>query len=112
MDDAISENPKYYGYLGKLDSKYIGYIIFYFTYSSYKASSILHIEDLFIIKNFRKKGFGKKLFDFCIEKTKENGCDHIEWTTYIWNKPAIKFFEKNKAFPSDKYYYQLDIENK
>jgi hypothetical protein len=34
MDDAISENPKYYGYLGKLDSKYIGYIIFYFTYSS------------------------------------------------------------------------------
>jgi GNAT superfamily N-acetyltransferase len=110
MDDTLSKNPKYWAYLGKIDSQYIGYIIYYFTYSSYKAFPILHIEDLFVLKKFRKKGLGQKLFDFCIKKAKENGCTHIEWTAYNWNVSAIKFFEKNKATRLDKSCYQLNIE--
>jgi GNAT superfamily N-acetyltransferase len=110
IDDALSKNPKYWAYLGKIDSQYIGYIMYYFTYSSYKALCILHIEDLFVLEKFRKKGFGQKLFDFCIKKAKENKCTYIEWTAYNWNEPAIKFFEKNKAIRLNKSYYQFNIE--
>ena len=111
MKDYLSEKPIYYAYLGKIDNKYIGYIFYYFTYSSYKALPILHIEDLFIQKEYRKEGLGQKLFDFCIGRGIEKGCINIEWTTYNWNEPAIKFYEKNKATRLDKSYYQLNIEN-
>jgi len=109
MDDYLIKNQKYYAYLGRIDNNFIGYIFYYFTYSSYKALPILHIEDLLILKKFRKKGFGQKLFDFCIIKAKEKGCTHVEWTVYNWNTAAIKFYEKNMATCLDKFYYQLKI---
>lgn len=109
MDDYFTNNPKYFAYLGKIKGSFIGYVVYYFTYSSFNALPILHIEDLFVLEDLRKKGFGQSLFDFCIEKAKEKECDCMEWTVYDWNKPAIKFYIKNKAARLDKSYYQLKI---
>jgi GNAT superfamily N-acetyltransferase len=107
--DGLSENPKYEAYIWKLNEKAIGYIFYFFTYSSFVTLPTLYIEDIFILKEYRGKGFGKNMFQFCIDIAKEHGCGRIEWCVLTWNKPAIKFYEKYNAKQlSDWFYYRLD----
>jgi len=112
--DALSENPRYEGYLAKLNDKYVGYMIFFMSYSSYLALPTLYLEDIFILEEYRRKGFGQKMFKFCIEKAKENNCGRMEWCAFNWNKTAHNFYKKIKANPLDKTYYRFtkeEIEN-
>ena len=106
--DALLKNPKFEAYIVKFNIKFVGYIMYYFTYSSYLARSVLHIEDLFLIKEYRRKGIGKNMFGFCVEKAFEEDCCRIEWTVYDWNEPAIMFYKKFNATCLDKKYYRFD----
>jgi GNAT superfamily N-acetyltransferase len=95
--DGLSKIPKYEAYIAKIDNKYVGYIIFFMTYSSLLAKPTLYLEDIFVLKEYRKKGIGQKFFKFIVLKAKERDCGRIEWHVLDWNKPGIKFYEKNNA---------------
>ena len=95
--DGLSKKPKYEAYVGKIDNKYVGYIIFFMTYSSILAKPTLYIEDIFVLKEHRRKGLGQKFFNFIISIAKERDCGRIEWHVLDWNQPGIKFYEKNYA---------------
>ena len=95
--DGLSNRSKYAAYLGKINDKYVGYIIFFMTYSSFLAKPILYLEDIFVLKEYRKKGVGQKLFNFIVLKAKERDCGRIEWHVLDWNQLGIKFYEKNNA---------------
>ena len=108
--DALSEKPKYEAYLAKLNKNYIGYFIFFMTYSSYLALPTLYLEDIFVLEEHRKKGIGQKMFQFCVQQAKEKGCGRMEWCAYNWNKPAINFYKKITATRLNKTYYRLTKE--
>ena len=95
--DSISSRPKIESYLAYVNEKPIGYMILLMTYSSFLAKSTLYIEDIFILKEYRQKGIGQEMFDFIKKVAKQRKCGRIEWTVLKWNKPAIKFYNKNKA---------------
>lgn len=106
--DGLSENPKFEAYLVKEQGKIIGYIIYYMTYSSYLALPTLYIEDVFVLEEKRRKGIGRKMFEFCIHQAKNRNCGRVEWCVYNWNTPAIKFYDKLQATRLEKTYYRLD----
>ena len=54
----MGDEPKYEAYLGMLDGKAVGYLIFFMTYSSFLALPTLYIEDIFVLKEFRRRGVG------------------------------------------------------
>ena len=109
-NDALSRNPKYEAYLTKLNNKPIGYFIFFMTYSSYLALPTLYLEDIFVLYEYRRKGFGYKMFNFCVQKAKEKNCGRMEWCAFNWNKPAHNFYKKINAKPLDKTYYRFTKE--
>lgn len=108
--DVLSDNPKFEAYLVSIDRKFVGYFIFYMTYSSYLALSTLYLEDIFVLEEYRRKDIGQKMFQFCVQQAKERGCGRMEWTVYDWNEPAIKLYRKIKATRLNKMYYRLDRE--
>lgn len=108
--DLLSKTPKFKAYLFKLKNQYIGYFIFFMTYSSYHALPVLYIEDIFVLEEHRRKGFGQKIFDFCVKIAKQKGCCRIEWCVYNWNKSAIAFYKKNNATLLNKKYYRFTKE--
>ncbi len=108
--DAFSNNPRYEAYLAKLDDEYVGYFILIDTYSSYQAKPTLYLEDLFVLDEYRGKGIGQKMFEFCVDKANKEDYGRMEWCVYNWNKPAIGFYRKNKASALDKTYYRLNKE--
>jgi GNAT superfamily N-acetyltransferase len=108
--DGLSDDPKYEAYLGNLNGAPVGYLIFFFNYSSFLAMPTLYIEDIFILQEHRRKGLGQQFFKFCVEIAKDRGCGRIEWCVLSWNQPAIKFYEKNNAQKLDWIFYRFDRE--
>ncbi|MEF8847876.1 MAG: GNAT family N-acetyltransferase [Candidatus Thermoplasmatota archaeon] len=106
--DVLSEKPRFHCYLGKIRSEYVSYLLYYFTYSSYLARPILHLEDIFVSEKYRKQGIGQKMFDFCIKKAKKCNCGRMEWCVFNWNKNALEFYNKNDATRLNKTYYRLN----
>jgi GNAT superfamily N-acetyltransferase len=103
--DSISSKPKIESYLVFSGGKPIAYLILLMTYSSFLAKQTLYIEDIFILKEYRQKGIGQKMFDFIKKLAKKRKCGRIEWTVLKWNKPAIKFYEKNKATAMKEWFF-------
>jgi len=106
--DGLSDCPKYEAYLAKIDDKFVGYIIYFMSYSSFLALPSLYLEDIFVLKEYRNKNIGQKLFNFCVKKAKQKNCGRIEWHVLDWNKPGLNFYKKiNAKHMSEWHYYRL-----
>jgi len=105
--DCLSKEPKYEACVGKIGDKCVGYVICVYTYSSFLALPTLFLEDIFVDEDYRRRGVGQKMFDYCIKKAKQKGCGRIEFVVLKWNEAAQKFYEKNKAKCLDWYFYRL-----
>ena len=106
--DGLCEKPKYMAFLGKSDDTYVGYIIYFTTYSSFLALPTLYLEDIFILKEYRRQGIGTELFRFCVSQAKSLGCGRIEFCVLDWNTPAQNFYDKLGANKLDWTFYRLD----
>ena len=105
--DCLSEKPKYEAFIGKIGDKPVSYIIYFFTYSSFLALPTLFLEDIFVLKDYRRQGIGQKMFDYLKETAKREGCGRIEFTVLKWNKSAQEFYEKNGAKRLEWFLYRL-----
>src|SRR4030042_2450128 len=105
--DCLSDKPKYQAFVGKFGDKYVSYVVFLFTYSSFLALPTLFLEDIFVLEEYRRHGVGKKMFAFLKETAKREKCGRIEFTVLKWNKSAQEFYEKNKARRLEWYLYRL-----
>jgi GNAT superfamily N-acetyltransferase len=105
--DCLSHKPKYEAFIGKVAGKPVSYIIYFFTYSSFLALPTLFLEDIFVLKDYRRQGIGQNMFDFLKEIAKHEGCGRIEFTVLQWNKSAQEFYEKNRAKRLEWFLYRL-----
>lgn len=108
--DAFSDNPRYEAYLGSIDGKPAGYITFYFTYSTFMAKPTLYLEDIFVLEEYRKRGLGKALFEFCRDVARQRDCCRIDWAVLTWNEPSIQFYEQRGGKKQEWYLYRLEGE--
>lgn len=105
--DVTSEPPMFHAYLAMMDAVPIGYLTFYFTYSTFLARPTLYLEDIFVLEEHRKKGIGKRLFRFCVQEAERRGCGRMEWTALDWNTPAHGFYEGMGATKMDWFLFRL-----
>jgi len=81
----------------------IGMMIYYMTYSTWKGK-MLYLEDFVVKDTYRNKGIGQQLFDAYMEIASKKGAKLVKWQVLDWNKPAIQFYEKNKAIIEKEWY--------
>ena len=89
--------PKIYALLAMDGDKAVGYALYFYTFSSFLLRPTLFLEDLFILKEYRRLGIGENLFNECVKIGKKKGCARMEWVVLDWNKPAHHFYRKTGA---------------
>lgn len=97
IQDACGDFPRITAWLADYEGKVVGYAITLFTYASFLAKPTLYIEDIFVLEQYRKKGIGKALFNYCALVALQEDCSRMEFQVLDWNKPSIDFYEKNGA---------------
>ena len=77
-----------------------GFAVYFFTYSTFAASPLLYLEDLFVKPEARGSGVGRRLFGELRRIAEAKGCARLEWTVLDWNREAIEFNERLGATPN------------
>lgn len=91
------------------DNKEVGFALYFYNFSTFKGRAGLYLEDIFILEEYRHKGYGKKLFLELVKEAKENNLGRMEWTCLNWNEPSIKFYKSLGAISLDEWkIYRLD----
>ncbi len=109
--DVTADPPLFQAYLAVLDGVPVGYLAFYFTYSTFLARPSLFLEDIFVLEQYRQKGLGKEMFRFCVQEAQRRECGRMEWTALDWNTPAHTFYEGRGASKLDWVLFRLMAED-
>lgn len=96
VEDGFGVRPFFKCHVLEVKGQVLGIALFYYRYSTWKGKTI-HLEDLIIDENHRKKGYGKALIKSVIDYAVSKKVRRIEWVVLDWNTPAIKFYEKMGA---------------
>lgn len=111
LKESIFHNNRADAVLIELDNKYIGYIIYFFNYSTFVGREGLYIEDIYIKPEYRGQGLGKTCFEFLVKIAKKHKCQRVEWTCLDWNEPSLKFYKSIGAKPMKEWIlHRLDKE--
>ncbi len=86
----------------------IGFALYFYTYSSFRARPLLYLEDIFVLEDSRHLGVGYALFKRCAEEAVKHGCCRMEWAVLTWNKKAMEFYEELGAHREDIFLYRQD----
>ena len=86
----------------------VGFALYFHNFSTFLGRAGIYLEDLFILKEYRGRGYGKALLRRLAQITVERGCGRLEWCCLDWNQPSIDFYRSLGAVPmSDWTIYRL-----
>ncbi len=72
------------------------------------SGKYLEMDNVVIDKDYRSKGIGKLLCDWCINKAKETNCKNIMLDAYLENEKAHAFYER-EGFTKRGYHFIKNI---
>ena len=85
------------------EGKEVGFALFFHNFSTFLGRSGLYLEDLYVLPEFRGKGYGKALLQKLAAIAVERGCGRMEWWCLDWNQPSIDFYKSMGAEPMDEW---------
>ncbi len=85
--------------LAEVDGTPVGFALFFHNYSTFLAKPGLYLEDLFVLPEYRGRGFGKALLVHLAELAVQRSCGRFEWSVLDWNEPSILFYKSLGAVP-------------
>jgi GNAT superfamily N-acetyltransferase len=91
--DVESGSPYFHAYIALSGTDQVGYVFYFFTYSTLLAKPTLFIEDIYVPERFRRHGIGRKLLAFCAAEAQRRGCGRMDWNVLDWNSKAIGFYQ-------------------
>lgn len=86
-----------------VDGKEVGFALFFHNFSTFLGRAGLYLEDLFILEEYRGRGYGKATLRELARIAVERGCGRLEWCCLDWNKPSIDFYLSLGAQPLDEW---------
>ncbi|MEX2400732.1 MAG: GNAT family N-acetyltransferase [Rhodothermales bacterium] len=89
--------------LGYYESIPVGFALFFHTYSTFLARPGIYLEDLFILPEWRGRGYGRTLLAFLAKLAVERDCGRLEWAVLDWNEDAVRFYRRLGAKPLDEW---------
>ena len=89
--------------LANLDDQWVGFALFFSTYSTFLAQQGAYLEDLYVVPEARGRGAGIALLIELARLAVERGYGRVEWSVLNWNEPSIQFYKKLGAVPMDEW---------
>ena len=89
----------------------VGYVCWYYNFSSFLCKPGLYLEDVYIQPAHRGKGYTKAALKMLARTAVENDCERFEWVCLDWNEHALKVYESFGAKRTGMLLLRLDGEN-
>lgn len=83
--------------------KEVGFALYFYNFSTFTGRPGLYLEDLFILEEYRGKGYGKALISYLAKIAIKENCTRFEWIVLDWNTPSVNFYKSLGAEPLDNW---------
>lgn len=108
LKEWIFEKQKAEVLFAVAENKEVGFALFFHNFSTSLGRAGIYLEDLFVLPEYRGKGYGKAILKKLASITLERGCGRLEWSCLNWNQPSIDFYLSLGAEPmSDWTVYRI-----
>lgn len=77
----------------------VGFALFFHNFSTFLGRAGIYLEDLYVMPEYRGRGYGKGLLRQLARIAVERGCGRLERWCLDWNKPSIDFYLSLGAEP-------------
>ena len=100
---GFGPRPIFEAVLAEAGGQAVGFALYFFTFSTFKARPTLYLEDLFVRPAMRGRGIGRRLLARLARIAVERECGRMEWSVLDWNSPARDFYFKLGAVAMDEW---------
>lgn len=81
----------------------VGFALFFHNFSTFLGKAGIYLEDLFVLPEYRGRGYGKAILQRLSQIAVARGCGRLEWACLDWNQPSIDFYLSLGAQPMDEW---------
>jgi GNAT superfamily N-acetyltransferase len=97
-------SPTVFGHVAPAaDGEVAGFALWFLTFSTWRGTSGIHLEDLFVSPAHRGTGLGRELLRTLAQECVDRGFARLEWSVLDWNTPSIDFYRAAGAVPLDEW---------
>lgn len=79
--------------------KEVGFALFFHNFSTFLGRAGLYLEDLFVLPEYRSKGYGKQILQKLAAIAVQRKFGRLEWWCLDWNQSSIDFYLSLGAEP-------------
>lgn len=92
LEEWLFEKNKAEVIFAVADSKEIGFALFFHNFSTFLGRAGIYLEDLYVMPEYRGRGYGKSILKKLAQIALERGCGRLEWWCLDRNKPSVDFY--------------------
>lgn len=92
-EGLFGAHPACEAIIGEENGEVVTFALFFHNFSTFLTKKGLYLEDLYVKKAHRGKGFGKQMLVKLAQLAVERNCGRFEWSVLDWNEPAINFYK-------------------
>jgi GNAT superfamily N-acetyltransferase len=86
-------SPRVFAEIAEYEGAAAGFILWFYTFSSFAGRHGIWVEDLYVRENFRGKGVGAAMLHAIARRCVDEKLGRLEWSVLDWNKTAIRFYQ-------------------
>ena len=92
--------------IGYAGDQPVGFAVFFQTFSTFLGRPGMYLEDLFVLPEWRGRGFGRKLLAHLAGIAVDRQYGRMEWSVLDWNELALGVYRSIGARPMDEWTVQ------
>jgi GNAT superfamily N-acetyltransferase len=99
-------SPALFCHVATLDGAVVGFALWFLSFSTWRGTHGVYLEDLYVRPGHRGAGAGRALLAELAAECVRRGYARLEWWVLDWNAPAIGFYRSIGAVPMDEWTVQ------
>lgn len=92
-DALFGPDPTVFGHLIEVDGQAAAAALWFRNFSTWDGVAGIHLEDLFVRPQFRRRGLARKLLATLARECVERGYSRLSWAVLDWNVNAIALYD-------------------
>jgi len=85
------------------EGREVGFALFFHNFSTFLGRAGIYLEDLYVLPEYRGRGYGRALIAALARIAHERGCGRLEWWCLDTNTPSIDFYRSLGARAMDEW---------
>ncbi len=85
--------------IGEYEGQPVAFALYFHNFSTFQCLPGLYLEDLFVMEEYRGRGFGGAMLKRLAQIARSRGCGRFEWICLDWNEGALAVYRKLGAVP-------------